>query len=140
VRRVRLSQQHDGDIGEWEEAEVEGVGERRRRRRGAAERLDREDDVADRPREQRGAEHQRHSPAAPAVERLEQTQAARERLDRVDAPAVEPGRVLVVRVLDQEAEICGQQDRDQRVGDPHGARASSRRARCAEGAGTGSNA
>ena len=45
-------QLHDGDVGERVEAEVEEVGERRHRGRLSAERLDRQEDVAERPRQE----------------------------------------------------------------------------------------
>ena len=90
-RADRLAQeQHDRHVGERVEAQVEEVGQRRRRRRGAAQGLDGEHDVADRPAEERRAEDEGDGPTPLEEDASRDAQPRRDELEGDDRPAVEP--------------------------------------------------
>ena len=116
-------EQDDAGEREREEPEVEGIGERWRRRLRAAERLERQREVATRPHQAPQPERDRGLAPFPAADAGGDAQAARDHLDGNDRPAVDRRRVLVGAAQQQVAEIPGEQNAEYGEDRPHGRRA-----------------
>ena len=110
---LTTNEQHDGGQGDREEPEVERVGQRRVRGCCSAQRLDRQHQIAGRPREAGGAQRERHPTMAPVAEAPREAQRAGDQLEGDDKPAVEPRRELLRTTEDQEAEVGDEQDAHQ---------------------------
>ena len=98
-------EEEDPYIGEGIEAEIEGVGQRRRWGTGAPEGLDRQGYVARGPREQSEPEEECGSAICPAGETPGYTQRTGYELDATDRPAVEPGVGVPVAPDDQRYQV-----------------------------------
>ncbi len=122
VAGFALDEEHDGDVRQGVEAEVEEIGEGRGRRCRTAERLDGEQDVARRPRQQSETEDQRGRPSRAADESPGQAETRGDQLDGADGPSVQP-RPGVQCAADEEDREVSDQDRSQHgVGGPQPSR------------------
>ncbi len=102
--------QPESEVGDRKGEEIEEVGDRRHRRLGAAEGLDRPRHVAERPEQHRASERERDRSPGTAGEGDADPEGAHEELERVDAPAVEQRRALVGRAHDEDDEVRDEED------------------------------
>ncbi len=115
-------QHHQRDVGERVEAEVERVGQGWVGHRPGL-RLRRQRQVADRPRHQGGAEHERHGPRALGDQSVQQAKCARHELEHGDAPAVDRVALRPARTEGPPQHVAEQRDGEQGVcprGSPRG--------------------
>ena len=85
--RLAPQQERERQVGGGVERDVEDVGGRRGRRRGAVQRLDGERDVAGGPHQHREGERERHRPPGPAAERPREGERAHDDLERRPPPS-----------------------------------------------------
>ena len=111
-------EEHHGHVGQRVEAQVEGIGHRRRGGRGPAEGLDGEGDVPEAPGEQAASEDEGRGPTRSVGDPLCHTQAAGDQLDTADDPTIEPGPRLAVGAEDEGEEVTRQQETEHRVDAP----------------------
>ena len=111
-------EQHHRDVTERIKGQVEGIRQRGRRGRRAANGLDGQYDVAGRPTEQADAQGERHGPDRPVREGPPEAQPDRDDLDAAHEPPVEPWPVRGGWTDDQGDEKTEEKKAQQGVGGP----------------------
>ncbi len=117
--RLAAEEQRQRYVREREEADVEGVRDRRHRGSGPSERLDRQREIAETPRQQGGAEDQRYGTIGAPPHGAGDAHGAGGQLEGVNAPSVDQGRVALTAAKDRVREVGHEQHSHDGVRDEH---------------------